>query len=277
MSDETNSAPPPASPLATAEPWDLVAGAYTAELIPMFEVFARAALAAAALPAGASIVDVAAGPGTLSLLAAAAGARVAAVDLSDEMIGQFRARATAAGLLDACDVRVGDGQHLPFPDATFDAAFSMFGLMFFPDRIAGFRELRRVLRPGAPALVSSWVPFVGPFGTLMQVTKELIPGLPFGGGKPPLSEPDDFRREMTTAGFSSVTVETIAHDVEARSFDQFWDSMERTNAPLVLVRHRVGPERWAALAPRIRERVREALGDGPLVISRGAFLGIGRA
>ena len=277
MSDETNSAPPPASPLATAEPWDLVAGAYTAELIPMFEVFARAALAAAALPAGASIVDVAAGPGTLSLLAATAGARVAAVDLSDEMIGRFRARAAAAGLLDACDIRVGDGQRLPFPDATFDAAFSMFGLMFFPDRIAGFRELRRVLRPGALALVSSWVPFVGPFGTLMQVTKELIPGLPFGGGKPPLSEPDDFRREMTTAGFSSVTVETIAHDVTAPSFEQFWDSMERTNAPLVLVRHRVGVDRWAVLAPRIRERVREALGDGPLVISRGAFLGIGRA
>ena len=266
-----------ANPLATAEPWDLVADAYTAEALPHFEVFARAAWAAAAPPPAAFVVDVAAGPGTLGLLAAAAGARVAAVDFSEEMTARFRARAEERGLGAACDIRVGDGQRLPFSDGAFDAAFSLFGLMFFPDRQAGFRELRRVSKPGAPAVVSSWIPFLGPFGALMQVVKELIPGLPLGGGKPPLSDPDDIRREMLEAGFSSVTVEPVAHDLTAPSFDAFWDSMERTNAPLVLIRHRVGQARWAELAPRIRERVRAALGEGPLVISRGAYLGIGRA
>jgi len=266
-----------ANPLATAEPWDLVADGYTAEALPHFEFFARAALAAAALPPGANVADVAAGPGTLSLLAAAAGARVSAIDFSEQMTARFHARAAAMGLAGACDIRTGDGQHLPYPDGAFDGAFSLFGLMFFPDRLAGFRELRRILRPGAPAVVSGWIPFAGPFGALMQVVKELIPGLPLGGGKPPLSDPDDFRREMTEAGFPSVTVETVAHDLTAPSFDAFWDSMERTNAPLVLIRHRAGAARWAELAPRIRERVRAALGDGPLVISRGAYLGIGRA
>ena len=266
-------------PLATAEPWDLVADAYTSEALPHFELFARAAWAAAALPAGhdVHVADIAAGPGTLGLLAAAAGARVSAIDLSEEMTAHFRARAAARGLLAACDIRVGDGQRLPFPAGAFDAAFSLFGLMFFPDRQAGFRELRRVLKPGAPGVVSSWIPFAGPFGALMQAVTELLPGLPLGGGKPPLSDPEDFRREMTDAGFSSVTVETVAQELTTPSFDTFWDSMERTNAPLVLIRHRVGAERWAAVAPRIRERVRAALGDGPLVISRGAYLGIGRA
>jgi hypothetical protein len=51
--------------------------------------------------------------------------------------------------------------------------------------------------------------------------------------------------------------------------------MERTNAPLVLLRHRLGAERWAELGPKIRERLRGALGDGPLLIGRGAHLGIG--
>ena len=266
-----------ANPLATAEPWNLVADAYAAEALPHFELFARAALAAAALPVGAHVADVAAGPGTLALLAAAAGARVSAIDFSDEMTARFRARAAAMGLAKSCDICVGDGQRLPFRSAAFDAAFSLFGLMFFPDRQAGFRELRRILKPGAPAVVSSWIPFAGPFGALMQVVKELIPGLPLGGGKPPLSDPDDFRREMTEAGFPTVTVETVAHDLTSPSFDAFWDSMERTNAPLVLIRHRAGAARWAELAPRIRDRVRAALGDGPLVIGRGAYLGIGRA
>ena len=74
-----------------------------------------------------------------------------------------------------------------------------------------------------------------------------------------------------------MTVETVAHELTAPSFDAFWDSMEQTNAPLVLVRHRLGTQRWAELAPRIRERVQAALGEGPLVIGRGAYLGIGRA
>jgi SAM-dependent methyltransferase len=219
---------------------------------------------------------VAAGPGTLSLLAAAAGARVSAIDISPRMVEGLGARAAAAGVGEAIDARVGDGEHLPFESGAYDAAFSMFGLMFFPDRVAGMRELRRVLRPGGRAVVSSWVPFEGPFGVLMKTASELIPGLPLGQGKPPLGDPEDFRREMTEAGFRAVSIETVVHELESPSFDAFWDSMERSNAPLVLLRHRLAG-RWTSLAPKIRERVRQTLGDGPLVIGRGAYFGVGVA
>jgi len=52
--------------------------------------------------------------------------------------------------------------------------------------------------------------------------------------------------------------------------------VERTNAPLVLLKHRLGA-RWTELAPKIRARVRATLGEGPLVLGRGAYLGIGMA
>jgi hypothetical protein len=120
------------------------------------------------------------------------------------------------------------------------------------------------------------VPFDGPFGELLKTARELIPGLPLGGGRPPLADPDEIRGELAAAGFASVAVETVTHQLTAPSFDAFWDSMERTNAPLVLLKHRLGP-RWAELAPKIRARVRTTLGDGPLVLGRGAFLGIGTA
>ncbi len=264
------------SPLATPEPWDLVAADYTAEALPFFELFAREALRLAALPEGARIVDVAAGPGTLSLLAAAAGARVSAIDISEGMVAAFRTRAEAAGLAEAIDIHLGDGQKLPFESSAYDGAFSMFGLMFFPDRIAGLREMRRVLRPGGLAVVSSWVPFEGPFGELLRTAREMIPSLPFGGGRPPLADPDEVRSELTAVGFGDVRVETVDHQLTAPSFDAFWDMMERTNAPLVLLRHRLG-QRWADAAPTIRSRVRATLGDGPLVVGRGAYLGIGVA
>jgi SAM-dependent methyltransferase len=264
------------SVLATAEPWDLVAVNYAAESLPYFEAFSREALRLAALPPKARVADIAAGPGTLSLLAAADGATVSAIDLSPNMVGELRARTAAAGLSDAVDVRVGDGQHLPFETAAYDGAFSMFGLMFFPDRAAGLREMKRVLKPGGRGVISSWIPFDGPFGVLFNVASDIIPGLPSGGSFA-LSDEDAVRREMTDAGFTNVAVHRVAQELKAESFDRFWNAMERTNAPLVLIKHRVGPERWQTLGPKIRERVGVTLGDGPLTIGRGAFIGIGTA
>jgi SAM-dependent methyltransferase len=264
------------SVLATAEPWDLVAVNYTAEALPYFETFSREALRLAALPPQARIVDVAAGPGTLSLLAAAAGATVSAIDLSPKMVDEFRARIAVAGLAGAVDVRVGDGQQLPFDTAAFDAAFSMFGLMFFPDRAAGLREMKRVLKPGGRAVVGSWIPFEGPFGVLFKTASEIIPGLPSGGDFA-LADEASIESELVAAGLSNVAVHRVPQELKAQSFDAFWNSMQRTNAPLVLIQHRVGPERWSQLGPRIRERVAATLGDGPLTIGRGAFIGIGTA
>jgi ubiquinone/menaquinone biosynthesis C-methylase UbiE len=264
------------SVLATAEPWDLVAAAYTADALPYFEAFSREALRLAALPPNARVADVAAGPGTLSLLAAAAGATVSAIDLSPAMVAEFRARVATAGLQGAIDVRVGDGQQLPFESASFDAAFSMFGLMFFPDRAAGLGEMKRVLKPGGRAVVSSWIPFDGPFGALFKSASEIIPGLPSGGDFA-LSDEESIKRELGDAGLANVAVHRVVQELKADSFDRFWNAMERTNAPLVLIKHRLGPERWQVLAPKIREKVRATLGDGPITIGRGAFVGVGTA
>ena len=45
---------------------------------------------------------------------------------------------------------------LPFGDASFDAVVCQFGVMFFPDKTAGFAEALRVLRPGGRYLFSVW-------------------------------------------------------------------------------------------------------------------------
>jgi demethylmenaquinone methyltransferase/2-methoxy-6-polyprenyl-1,4-benzoquinol methylase len=53
----------------------------------------------------------------------------------------------------ATKLLVGDGLRLPFPDASFDAVTISWGLRNFADRLAGLREMRRVLRPGGRAYV----------------------------------------------------------------------------------------------------------------------------
>jgi len=145
------------SPLSSPGPWNLVAAAYANEIVPMFEHYSAEALRLAKVPSGGAIVDVAAGPGTLSVLAARAQHHVSAVDFSEEMVSQLRLRLDREQLTNV-DVTVGDGMRLPYANGAFQGAFSMFGLMFFPDRGRGFRELHHVLADGARAVVSSWLP-----------------------------------------------------------------------------------------------------------------------
>jgi SAM-dependent methyltransferase len=267
--------PPSGGPLATPEPWNLVSDEYTAELIPQFSLYAADALELADLPPDPSLLDVATGPGTLALMAAARGAKVCAVDFSEPMIVHLRRRATeqsAAGL----DVRIGDGQALPFADNAFDGAFSMFGLMFFPDRKAGFRELLRTLRPGRKAVVSAWAPMDGPFGAIPLALREMLPFLPAPTGKPPLADPDVFRGEMEAAGFRDVAILERAHPFTSPSMREFWDKTQRTTAPIVLLRKNVGEEKWAEVSAGVLERLRGQFGDGPQTLSGRAWLGVGR-
>ncbi|MFZ5864090.1 MAG: class I SAM-dependent methyltransferase [Nitrospirota bacterium] len=269
-----NESPLP-SPLATPQPWSLVADAYTAELLSQFELFARDALRLAELPRSPRIVDVATGPGTLALIAAQDhGAQVSAIDFSPVMIEHLQRRAKQVRLA-SIDVRVGDGQALPFADDAYDGAFSMFGLMFFPDRAAGFRELRRVLRPGRRAVVGSWAPLDGAFALVMDGIRAMLPDLPFGDGKGPLSDPEEFRAEMTAAGFRDATVHTVTHPFSIPSLTEFWGVVQRTTAPVVLLRRKLGEERWADVGRGVFDRLRSALGDGPVTVSGVARLGVG--
>jgi SAM-dependent methyltransferase len=210
---------PDASPLV--EPWNLVADGYVQEVLPMMEHFAREALQLASLPPSPHIVDVAAGPGTLAVLAARNGATVSAIDFSPGMVANLHRRVKEAGLHFA-DVRVGDGQDLPYDDDVFDGAFSIHGLMFFPDRAAGFRELRRVLRPGRRAVVSIMGALSSQLNTAIEIISSELPDLPIAQGEPPLSDPQVLSREMSAADFRQVTIHTVEYSETMPSISDFW-------------------------------------------------------
>jgi ubiquinone/menaquinone biosynthesis C-methylase UbiE len=96
------------------------------------------------------ILEIGFGPGVaIALLARKAPAgRVAGIDVSTEMVEQARARNAAAIRAGAVDLRYGTVERLPFEDAAFDLALAINSMQVWPDRDAGLREIRRVLRPG---------------------------------------------------------------------------------------------------------------------------------
>jgi SAM-dependent methyltransferase len=265
---------PKPSPLASPEPWSLVADDYTLELLPMFELFSKDALALAPTPPGARLLDVAAGPGTLTLLAAESGRSLSAIDFSPEMVKNLKRRLNGAQL--GADVRLGDGQALPWADGEFDAAFSMFGLMFFPERARGFSELFRVLKPGGVAVVSSWAPFEGIFATMMAAMREILPDIPFGSGKGPLGDPEEFAAELSAAGFSNVKITPQTHTLPGGTPAELWAQSQRTTAPIVLLKRRLGDAKWAEVTAGVVERLEAQYGSGRVDITTTAYLGSGK-
>jgi SAM-dependent methyltransferase len=222
------------------------------------------------------VADVASGPGTLALLAARAGLLVDAIDFSPEMITLLERRAQAEGLR-GIRTHVGDGQALPHPDQGHEAAFSLFGLMFFPDRARGFAELRRILRPGGRAVVSSWQPaersrVITALFTAVQ--QALPPGAAQPSPPPPLGTEEACRDEMER-WFADVEVHPVSTQVEFPSTDALWDSMQRSMPPMVLMREHHGAQAWAPIAERVRALLVESLGRGPVTLDLHAFLTVG--
>ena len=263
------------SPLESPEAWDRVGDGYSDEFAPVLAAYAQAAVTLAALAPGARVLDVAAGPGTLTLLAAPVAGHVAALDFSAVMIARLRGEAGARGLHNV-EAVVGDGQALPFPDASFDAAFSMFGLIFFPDRARGLRELRRVLRPGGRAVVGAWATLdpAAPF-VLFEVLQAELPDVRLMLPELPLGTPDRMREELAAAGFEALRVAFVVHEFRAPSVEALWASHARANVLVAPIRQGMPRHAWERLSARVIGGLRERLGDGEVRYPQTALLGLG--
>jgi demethylmenaquinone methyltransferase/2-methoxy-6-polyprenyl-1,4-benzoquinol methylase len=113
----------------------------------------------AGLTSGCAVLDVAAGTGDVAFALTRTGvpAFVATTDFTPEMLDIARARADADPSLLGGPTQLRfehqDGQALTYADDTFDVVTVAFGIRNMPDRAAGFREARRVLKPGGRYLV----------------------------------------------------------------------------------------------------------------------------
>jgi len=262
-------------PMFAPQAWDRVADAYADLLAEPFGRYADEAIAWADPVPGERVLDVATGPGTLALRVART-TEVDALDFSPGMLAALRARADEEQRR-RLRLHEGDGQALPFTDASFDVAFSLFGLFLFPDRGKGFAEMARVLRPGGRAVIATWQPQDG-IAAFAAVNAELAAEMEPVEGEPPkapLSDPAELAAEMGAAGFD-VEVRPSVHRLETPSLEALWSGLRDAHVALGLARSQLSEPRWEALQARIEARLRGSLDDGPQSIEMPAWLALGR-
>jgi len=265
----------PSNPLSAAPPWDLVALGYAETTSIMLAQYAEVAVKALNLKAGATILDVACGPGALALRLADEAACVHGIDFSESMLAIFRLNVERAGLKNIV-IQHGDAQALPYADGMFDAAFSMFGLMFFPDRRKGFAEIYRTLKPGGSIAVTSWAPIdqSPAMQTMFGALRVMKPELPEPQRSvASMENPQVFRQEMLDAGFKDVKIEGVSKGFPVESISAFWDAMVKGSAPIQMLKNGMGEEAWKEKEKLALQYLHERLPTIPTALTSDAWLG----
>ncbi|MBO1073555.1 class I SAM-dependent methyltransferase [Roseomonas marmotae] len=144
------------------------------------------------LRGGEQVLDVAGGNGNASLAAARRYASVTCTDYVPALLERARMRAQADSLL--LDTRVADAEALPFPDGSFDAVLSTFGVMFTPDQEKAAAEMLRVCRPQGRIGLANWTPG-GFVGQLFKLLGGFLPP-PAGLRSPALWGTEERLREL---------------------------------------------------------------------------------
>jgi ubiquinone/menaquinone biosynthesis C-methylase UbiE len=263
------------NPLAAAAPWNLVAGGYVETTMQMLAQYAEEAITALNLEPGFVILDVACGPGSLAMRLAEEVASVHCIDFSEAMLDIFHQNIKRAGLGNIL-IRHGDAQTLPYSDSMFDAAFSMFGLMFFPDRGKGFSEIHRTLKKGGRIAVTSWAPVdqSPAMQTMFGALRVMKPELPEPQrAVATLENPEVFRQELLDAGFRDVKIQCVTKNFPVETIDSFWDDMVKGSAPIQMLKNSMGIDAWKEKEKLAMQYLHELLPSIPTALASDAWLG----
>ena len=190
-----------------------IPGLYDRYLVPLlFQPYAEEVARRAQAFQPGHLLETAAGTGvvTAALHLALPDANIVATDLNPDMLEVAGQRVRS----DKVSFEAADAQDLRFADSTFDLVVCQFGIMFFPDKVRGNAEARRVLRDGGRYLTVIWDSLERNPGSMLlsDAVAALFPDdpprfldrTPFG-----YSDPAQIEHDLIAAGFTDVEFETV--------------------------------------------------------------------
>lgn len=199
---------------------------------------------------GIRVLDIACGTGNVAIPLARQGSIVTGVDIAPNLLAQARERAAAEKLSVTFDE--GDAEALPYEEASFDAAVSMFGAMFAPRPEVVAAEIVRVLRPGGRLGMANWNP--GSFSDKMfKVTARHVPS-PLDVPTPVLWGDEAVVRDRLEPHFEDIQSKLVPLKFEFDTNPAGVVAFFRKNfGPTQTAFHRLDPGGQAALAADLEE------------------------
>lgn len=241
---------------------------YDAHLGPLlFEGYATDLAARVRVADGARVLETACGTGIATAAlrrALPADAEIVATDLNEAMLEVARSH---HGALPNVHFVTADATHLPFDDESFDAVVCQFGVMFFPDKLAGLREALRVLRPGGQLLFNVWDSLER--NAIVQVAHETITAhfatdpptfltVPFGD-----HDVGEIRSTLAAAGFVEAGVVVLGSSVERPSARDVAVGMVEGNPTVVEIRER-GEATVECVVDAVTDAIAARFGEAPV-------------
>lgn len=221
----------------------------------LFQPYALVAADRAKAIAAGKILETAAGTGivTNALADALPAAEIVATDLNEAMLDVAAAKISS----DRVRFETADALDLPFADESFDLVICQFGVMFYPDKVKGNREARRVLRDGGSYISIIWDRLdANPVSQAAHLAiAELFPDdppkflsrTPFG-----YWEEKQVEADLRSAGFQSIEIERVAE----------------TNLPISPENAALGLTQGSPLRAEIEERDASRLGEATEAAAR---------
>jgi ubiquinone/menaquinone biosynthesis C-methylase UbiE len=168
------------------------------------------------------VLETAAGTGVLTRAMASSlpdSARMVVTDLNQPMLDRASARQSGDRRI---TWRQADALALPFADQSFDVVACQFGAMFFPDKVQGYREARRVLKPGGRFVFNVWDRIAtNEFADVVtEAVARMFPQDPprFLARTPHgYCDVERIRQELDAAGFSKISADAVEHRSRAPS------------------------------------------------------------
>jgi ubiquinone/menaquinone biosynthesis C-methylase UbiE len=215
---------------------------------------------ACAVSAGQEVLDVAAGDGNFALASARVGASVVASDISPGMVERGRRRSAEEGY--EIEWVEADVEALPFEDARFDCAGSVFGAFLAPRPEVAAGELFRVVRPGGTVGLTAWVPD-GVMADQFAIGRRYAPP------QPDLPRSEEWGDEQTARArlepfASHVDYERRMVEWGAESAEAFSENFLNTVPSIAAARAALPPDRFEQLANEMSDFMadRNMAGDG---------------
>ena len=250
----------------------------------MFAPLTSALIEDARIGAGAKVLDVAGGTGEPSLtIARVVGADgfVMYTDLAAGMLEAAKAEAEKRGLSNMA-FHPCPADSLPFSDNSFDVAVSRLGVMFFPDPIAGVREMLRVIKSGGYVSFVVWVtPKVNPFFHVITKVMERYFESPAEDPDAPgafrFAPPGKLATVLEQAGVTETNQRLVRFNVAGSvSLEQFWTLRVELSDTLREKVATLTPQQLTAARREVETNAGEYFSEGAMSFPAQALVVSGR-